>query len=29
LPVGPEFFGAALAEWEESWRPELVTMVLD
>jgi TRAP-type C4-dicarboxylate transport system substrate-binding protein len=27
LPVGPEFFGAALAEWEERWRPKAPVLV--
>jgi TRAP-type C4-dicarboxylate transport system substrate-binding protein len=27
LPVGPEFFGPALAEWEESWRPKAPVLV--
>lgn len=27
LPVGPEFFGTALAEWEETWRPKAPVLV--
>jgi TRAP-type C4-dicarboxylate transport system substrate-binding protein len=26
-PVGPEFFGAVLDEWEESWRPKAPVLV--